>query len=222
MLADVLESLAGRPPRMTRVKKPKGLPTPCGSRDRLYSSQVAKRETADAPLASAIIERDAPCRETEHGVFGFRPHQLCRLMAVSRSKLYRMFEASGGVAAFIQRERLQAALVTLSDARETRSINVVANDVGFPDHSTFSRAFPPRLWLQPERSARHGPLRPRRHERSDRIRQPSRGITDPFGPMNVRLRRSEAPGHAASNTVAGAPDPVIDPLASPSLRRAVL
>jgi AraC-like DNA-binding protein len=60
---------------------------------------------------------------------------------VSRSKLYRLFEKHGGIAHFINCERLKEAHRRLSDPLETPSIHVVGNDVGFPDHSTFSRAF---------------------------------------------------------------------------------
>jgi AraC-like DNA-binding protein len=80
---------------------------------------------------------------------GFGPTQLCRLLAVSRSKLYRLFEPSGGVAAFIQRERLQLAMTRLSDQTEMRSVNVIAAEVGFADHSTFSRAFRREFGLSP-------------------------------------------------------------------------
>ena len=141
LLADVLVSLAGRLSRMTRDEAD-GLAD--SVRDLVIactSAKSRKRETADAPLVSAIIERARHVVRQNMASPDFGPQQLCRLMAVSRSKLYRMFEVSGGVAAFIQRERLQAALVILSDAHEMRSINVVASDVGFPDHSTFSRAF---------------------------------------------------------------------------------
>lgn len=71
----------------------------------------------------------------------FGPQQLCRMLAMSRSKLYRHFATTGGVAAFIQRERLNAALLLLSDPSEARSIKDVAEALGFSDHSTFSRAF---------------------------------------------------------------------------------
>ena len=71
----------------------------------------------------------------------FGPEQLARLMAMSRSKLYRLFESTGGVAHFINRERLREAYRRLSSHRDAPSIHIIGNEVGFVDHSTFSRAF---------------------------------------------------------------------------------
>ncbi|MGO4388635.1 helix-turn-helix transcriptional regulator [Microvirga sp. 2YAF29] len=71
----------------------------------------------------------------------FDSEQLCRLLAVSRSKLYRILECSGGVARFINRERLRDAHRRLGDPVKIQSIHSIAQDVGFEDHSTFSRAF---------------------------------------------------------------------------------
>ncbi len=71
----------------------------------------------------------------------FGPEALRRLAAMSRSKLYRVFEGTGGVARFIQDERLTAARQRLADVRDRTSIRALAGDVGFLEHSTFSRAF---------------------------------------------------------------------------------
>jgi AraC-like DNA-binding protein len=60
---------------------------------------------------------------------------------MSRSNLYRLFEDTGGVARYIQRERLLEAHVVLSDPVTTRSISAIAEDLCFADASSFSRAF---------------------------------------------------------------------------------
>ncbi len=96
---------------------------------------------ARGPLAVQFLERARTIIRQHMGSPGFGPDQLCRLLAVSRSKLYRIFEESGGVAQFIQRERLCAAHQRLCNAGETASIHMIGHDVGFLDHSTFSRAF---------------------------------------------------------------------------------
>jgi AraC-like DNA-binding protein len=94
----------------------------------------------------------------------FGPEQLARLMAMSRSKLYRLFESTGGVAHFINRERLHEAHRRLTH-RDAPPIHVIGNEVGFADHSTFSRAFRREFGYSPtearERSlARVSPARP--------------------------------------------------------------
>ncbi|MFG1393670.1 helix-turn-helix domain-containing protein [Xanthobacter agilis] len=80
---------------------------------------------------------------------GLSPKTLCRMLGVSRSRLYRLFEDRGGVARDIQRRRLQAALARLHDPAEPRTIARIAEDLGFPDRSGFSRAFKAEFGLSP-------------------------------------------------------------------------
>jgi AraC-like DNA-binding protein len=69
------------------------------------------------------------------------PKTLARLVGVSRSNLYRLFEDTGGVARFIQRERLLEARAVLSDPKKAQSISSIAEDLCFADASSFTRAF---------------------------------------------------------------------------------
>ena len=71
----------------------------------------------------------------------FRPSILCRLVGMSRSNLYRLFGDTGGVARYIQRERLLEAHAVLIDPASTQSISSIADDLCFADASSFSRAF---------------------------------------------------------------------------------
>ncbi len=71
----------------------------------------------------------------------FGPTILCRLVGMSRSNLYRLFEDSGGVARYIQGQRLLEAHAVLSDPANAKSISAMAEDLCFADASSFSRAF---------------------------------------------------------------------------------
>ena len=72
----------------------------------------------------------------------FRPTILCRLVGMSRSSLYRLFEDTGGIARYIQSQRiLLEAHAVLSDPEKTQTISEVAEDLCFADASSFSRTF---------------------------------------------------------------------------------
>jgi AraC-like DNA-binding protein len=71
----------------------------------------------------------------------FGPKQLVCQLAMSRSKAYRLFSPCGGIRHFINRERLYEAHRRLSAEHEVRAIHSIGAEVGFADHSTFSRAF---------------------------------------------------------------------------------
>jgi AraC-like DNA-binding protein len=92
-------------------------------------------------MTCGLIERARLVVRRNMGSPDFGPPQLARLLAMSRSKLYRLLDGDGGVAHFINRERLARARHDLASAGETLSVHAIANQVGFRDHSTFSRAF---------------------------------------------------------------------------------
>jgi AraC-like DNA-binding protein len=70
------------------------------------------------------------------------PERLAAAAGLSRSALYRMFEAEGGVASYIRDVRLAFAHAALRDPRHAhRGIAELAEAHGFPDPSPFSRAF---------------------------------------------------------------------------------
>lgn len=103
--------------------------------------RAERSAAAEVPLSPLLIDRARLVVRQNMASPEFGPEQLGRLMAMSRSKLYRFFESTGGVAHFINRERLREAHRRLNSPRDTLSIHVIGNEVGFTDHSTFSRAF---------------------------------------------------------------------------------
>jgi AraC-like DNA-binding protein len=85
------------------------------------------------------------------------PKTLARLVGMSRSNLYRLFEDIGGVARYIQRERLIEAHAVLSDPEKTQSVSEIAEDLCFADASSFSRTFKREFRYTPS-EARHAAL----------------------------------------------------------------
>jgi AraC-like DNA-binding protein len=69
------------------------------------------------------------------------PSLLCRQVGMSRSQLYRLLENEGGVARYIQRQRLLEAYAVLCDPSNSKPIAIIAEELCFADASGFSRAF---------------------------------------------------------------------------------
>ena len=69
------------------------------------------------------------------------PRTLCRLVGMSRSNLYRLLETKGGIAQYIQQQRLLEAHALLSNSGNRQSIAALADGFCFADASSFSRAF---------------------------------------------------------------------------------
>jgi AraC-like DNA-binding protein len=87
-----------------------------------------------------------------------RPEMLCRMLGISRSSLYRLFDGCGGITRYIQRQRLQHAYAALSDPKNQQPVSVLSADVCFSDLSTFSRAFRREFGCSP-RDVRSAALR---------------------------------------------------------------
>jgi AraC-like DNA-binding protein len=160
---------------------------------RLVSAVGAMLAAAVAPSAERVAVarsqidlgrkervRQAVRRHLRTPTFG--PTILCRLVGMSRSNLYRLFEDSGGVARYIQRERLLEAHAILTDPLAAQSISALADDLCFTDASSFSRTFKREFGHTPSevRSAALGGLAPSRPQRS--------GLVSPAGDFGELLR----------------------------------
>jgi AraC-like DNA-binding protein len=149
LLGQYLGILADNLPRMTAEELPRVAEAtramlgacifPDG--ESLAAAQVHIDSTGLARL-KAIIRRNL--RSPTLG-----PRRLCSLGGISRSQLYRLFEPLGGVASYIQAERLRHAHRALSEPSDTRDIVRIAEEFGFYDASTFSRAFRREFGLTP-------------------------------------------------------------------------
>ncbi|MCZ4094242.1 helix-turn-helix transcriptional regulator [Sinorhizobium psoraleae] len=69
------------------------------------------------------------------------PEKICRELGISRTRLYQLFEPSGGVLNYIRRRRLLQAYADLSDPTNNRPIGEIAEAAGFEVAANFTRAF---------------------------------------------------------------------------------
>jgi AraC-like DNA-binding protein len=104
------------------------------------------------------------------------PKSLARLVGVSRSNLYRLFEDVGGVARYIQDERLLEARTVLCNPATTQSISAIAEDLCFPDASSFARAFKRKFGCSPS-DVRYAGIQELPPGLTQRAREPSAGPT---------------------------------------------
>lgn len=115
-----------------------------------------QKAVAEQLAGVALMERARRYVQRNLNAADLTPDAMCRALGISRTRLYQLFEASGGVNHYIQRRRLLAAHAALSDPEETRRIIDIAQDVGFTSAANFSRAFTKEFGYSP-REARNAP-----------------------------------------------------------------
>lgn len=78
----------------------------------------------------------------------FGPDELAAALYISRSKLFRLFEAHDGVQRWMLAERLRASLQCIVQSKNQK-ISTVARKHGFRSEAHFSRAFQKRYQVSP-------------------------------------------------------------------------
>jgi AraC-like DNA-binding protein len=141
VLGDYMIALEHRLPAVTEAGLPR-LARAVGAMVALAAAPSAERVAVARPQID--VGRKERVRQTVRKHLRtptFGPTVLCRLVGMSRSNLYRLFEDVGGLARYIQRERLLEAHAVLTDPASTQSISAIAEDLCFADASSFSRTF---------------------------------------------------------------------------------
>ncbi|MGO4441026.1 helix-turn-helix domain-containing protein [Rhizobium sp. RAF56] len=98
-------------------------------------------ERAGEEMTGFLTERVRRAVRAHLSSPSLKPDMLCKMVGMSRSSLYRLFEYSGGIVHYIQRQRLLSAYAMLSNALNQQSIQSISEDLCFVDASTFARAF---------------------------------------------------------------------------------
>ena len=107
-------------------------------------------DVASAQLSNlAVVERARRYIQNHLNVATLTPDDISRAVGVSRTRLYKLFEPSGGVLAYVQKRRLMAAHDALGDPTEERLIVDIAEACGFSSAANFSRAFSKEFGYSP-------------------------------------------------------------------------
>ena len=105
--------------------------------------------TAHGLMSTTLKDKARRCILRNLRSHNLGPNMLCRELGMSRSSVYRLLEAEGGVARYIQRHRLAESFAQLSDPSNTKPIFAIAGELGMLDLSSFSRAFRQQFGISP-------------------------------------------------------------------------
>jgi AraC-like DNA-binding protein len=141
LFAAYLTSLADELPNIAEDDLPRVIESTQAMVSTCIVSSSLRLDSEDTLLDMPRLRRIRDIIDQNLGSWAFHTGRLCKLAGVSRSNLYRMFEPYGGVARYIQRQRLRRAHGLLAEPNCTRKIGLIASDYCFADASTFSRAF---------------------------------------------------------------------------------
>lgn len=141
IFADYMISLAVRLPLLERSELPELIAATRAMLIACAEPSAERLEEADGIISKLLLERArqyilAHLQDPE-----LDSRMLPRELGTSRSRLYRLFEVSGGVMHYIQRRRLAAAHAVLADPLDHRRIFEIAQSYCFGDGAEFSRAF---------------------------------------------------------------------------------
>jgi AraC-like DNA-binding protein len=141
LLGDYMMALERRLPTVTEADLPR-LTNAVGAMVAAAVAPSAERvAVAGHQINLGLMERVRQAVRRHLRTPTLAPTTLCRLVGMSRSNLYRLFDDTGGVARYIRSQRLLEAHGVLSDPATTKSISAIAEDLCFADASSFSRTF---------------------------------------------------------------------------------
>jgi AraC-like DNA-binding protein len=134
-------------------------------RDMVVACVAAVRPEAGGPQAKmGVMERAHRYIHLNLHSPDLTPETICRELGISRTRLYQLFEPSGGVLNYIRRRRLLHAYQDLSDPTNNRPISEIAAEAGFDVAANFTRAFSHEFGASPREirkaAAAEGPVAP--------------------------------------------------------------
>jgi AraC-like DNA-binding protein len=150
LLADYMRSLIARANYITTADAPLIARSTTEMIAACFHTTAGTLARAQTPLEAATLERIRLHIASVLGSPELDPESLCGLFRISRTRLYRLFEPLGGVATYIQEQRLAQAYAELSSpAHDHSHIFEIAFRWGFSSEAHFSRIFRHTFGLSP-------------------------------------------------------------------------
>ncbi len=150
LLADYLVSLKNNLPLVRKADAPVVADMTRALLASIVSNTHGNMSEAEPAITYLVKEKARRYINRNLGSAALTPKNICRAIGVSRTKLYRTFDKSGGVSSFIRRARLMKAFDEISIVSENmETITSIADRIGFPDLATFSRAFRTEFGVTP-------------------------------------------------------------------------
>ncbi len=150
LLADYMRSLVARADAITMADAPLIAQATTDMIAACSHTTAETVERARTAIEMTMLERIQRHISTRLDSPELHAEALCGLFGISRTRLYRLFEPLGGVASYIQEQRLGRAYAELSNpARNHRRIYEIAFGLGFSSEAHFSRIFRSTFGLSP-------------------------------------------------------------------------
>jgi AraC-like DNA-binding protein len=150
LLGDYMRSLVARAESMTMAEAPLVAQATTDMIAACFQSTAETTERARAAIDQTMRQRLQRHIATRLDSPALQAEALCAEFRISRSQLYRLFEPLGGVARYIQEQRLTRACAELCNpAHDHRRIYEIAFALGFSSEAHFSRVFRATFGLSP-------------------------------------------------------------------------
>jgi len=157
ILASHLKSLAALLPRITRKEAPDAMVATIQLLAASLAPSVDMLGLARPAVEGALLREIRQYMEDHLSEEDLGTDRICAHFRLSRSTLYRLFEADGGVIAYLQDRRLIRIHALLSSPTQRSYLSRIASDNGFKSATHFSRAFRAKFGHSP-RETREGQL----------------------------------------------------------------
>jgi AraC-like DNA-binding protein len=149
ILASHLQSLSALLPRMTRKEAPDAMQATLQLVAASLAPSVHRLGLARPVTDGTLLQQIRRFMEDNLSDEGLGADRICAHFRISRSTLYRLFEAEGGVSSYLQDRRLLRIHGLLASPSQHCYLGRLAEDNGFKSATHFSRAFRAKFGYSP-------------------------------------------------------------------------